>query len=259
MRGWWLLLVAGCGRIDLDAVPGDAAPIDVVTKVCAAPIGHDEDGDGVDDACDGCPHLPDGAQVDGDGDGVDDLCDPRPQTATEHIAYFDPFVSRDPSWTTFATNSTLDGESIVDDSSIKLVMRRPRESGNATYVLGGVFGDGTTLRRQLLLGPRTGSTSASYYCELEGIPPDGKLGLTYTPDGNNYTVAVRSNGPPPGNGDFLLAIDDFYPDLACTTTWAVPDQHITATLPAGLATNEVSIAIQEVAVSLHYFLVIGSM
>lgn len=42
----------------------------------------DFDADGAGDACDACPHLPNG-NADGDGDGVGDECDPQPQVATE--------------------------------------------------------------------------------------------------------------------------------------------------------------------------------
>jgi hypothetical protein len=251
MRGWLLLLV-GCGRIAFD---------EAAVKVCEAPVGHDEDGDGIDDACDGCPHLPDAAQIDRDGDGVDDLCDPQPAIATERITYFDPFVVRDPSWTLVSMSGTFDGESLVGDTrgGGNLVLHRVRSSDSATYVIGGTFGDGTTLRRQLLVGSRDSAGTTDYYCELEGVPPDGKLGATYTFDGVNHTVAARADGPYPGNGDFLLAFEDRYPAVACTTTWPVVDPQIEATLPAGLVSDQITISLQELVISFHYFLEIDTM
>src|SRR5207237_803581 len=42
----------------------------------------DADGDGVGDACDDCPGVPDREQSDGDGDGVGDACDPCPGDAS---------------------------------------------------------------------------------------------------------------------------------------------------------------------------------
>jgi len=54
------------------AVGSDAGP-DAGTT--CTPIGHDEDGDGVDDACDNCPTWPNGGQADADGDGVGDVCE----------------------------------------------------------------------------------------------------------------------------------------------------------------------------------------
>jgi hypothetical protein len=73
IRGWSLVL-ASCGRIGFD--PSDG----VVTPVCMVPVGHDEDHDGIDDACDVCPHVADGPQLDRDGDRVGDACDPDPDT-----------------------------------------------------------------------------------------------------------------------------------------------------------------------------------
>jgi hypothetical protein len=51
------------------------------------PAGHDEDGDGIDDALDNCPHIA-GSTADGDGDGVGDLCDPHPGTPGDSIGLF---------------------------------------------------------------------------------------------------------------------------------------------------------------------------
>lgn len=50
---------------------------------------HDEDGDGILDACDLCPHLA-GFDVDPDGDGVGSACDPDP-AMPNRIAFFEGF------------------------------------------------------------------------------------------------------------------------------------------------------------------------
>src|SRR5262245_15534882 len=83
-----IVAVTGCGRFDFDASP-DASP--------DAPA-HDEDGDGIADARDDCPHRPDPLQTDSDGDGVGDACDPDP-TTRESIAFFDPFTAPRSEWT----------------------------------------------------------------------------------------------------------------------------------------------------------------
>jgi len=58
---------------DRDASNGDSKPIDA--KPCV-PVNHDEDLDGIDDACDLCPTVTDD-KLDTDGDGVGNDCDPN--------------------------------------------------------------------------------------------------------------------------------------------------------------------------------------
>lgn len=85
----------GGGGDDDAGVTGDAAP-------CASAVGHDEDLDGVDDACDVCPHVYDPDQADttevGLGglspDGVGDACDPHP-AGPDHLLVFDGFADGD--------------------------------------------------------------------------------------------------------------------------------------------------------------------
>lgn len=77
------LLACGCDVVfRIDEVPSP--------PTCAEATSHDEDGDGVHDACDVCPGIPDD-QADGDGDGVGDACDPDPTTA-QHIVLFESFA-----------------------------------------------------------------------------------------------------------------------------------------------------------------------
>ena len=57
------LALAACGRWNFDPLQDDAA------------TGHDEDGDGIVDADDPCPHVA-GDRTDEDADGVGDACDP---------------------------------------------------------------------------------------------------------------------------------------------------------------------------------------
>lgn len=93
--------LAACGRVDFaaraDALAADAPRADAVrladtgdslTVACGT---HDEDQDGVPDACDNCPALAND-QLDSDGDGVGDACDPRPLSPTEHLALFEAFA-----------------------------------------------------------------------------------------------------------------------------------------------------------------------
>jgi hypothetical protein len=78
-----LLGLSACGRIDFDA---RVAASDAGTDTPES-IGHDEDGDGIPDTSDPCPHVP-GDATDTDGDGVGDACDVHPNQATEHWLAF---------------------------------------------------------------------------------------------------------------------------------------------------------------------------
>jgi hypothetical protein len=80
------LLACGCDVVfRIDELPPPPS--------CAEASSHDEDGDGVFDACDVCPGIADD-QTDSDGDGVGDACDPNPGT-DQHIVLFEPFVTND--------------------------------------------------------------------------------------------------------------------------------------------------------------------
>jgi len=75
----WLPLLALCGGCDL------ALGLDLAGEADGGVLTHDEDGDGIDDAVDGCPHLAGSAPDDGDGDGIPAACDDddaRASTAT---------------------------------------------------------------------------------------------------------------------------------------------------------------------------------
>ncbi len=86
----WVGLLA-CGRSGFTTQGPDARAID-------APPGHDEDGDGVADAVDNCPQLPNADQADLDGDGVGDACDPEPTLPRQSIALFTPMTGPDPTF-----------------------------------------------------------------------------------------------------------------------------------------------------------------
>ena len=85
------VLLAGCHLVF--PIDGGGEGDDGVPPPCT-PIGHDEDGDDLDDACDPCPHVsayddPD-ADKDDDRDGVGDGCDPEPGAPNVRL-WFDGF------------------------------------------------------------------------------------------------------------------------------------------------------------------------
>lgn len=62
-----------------------------LVSACSIPpfAGHDEDGDGIRDEDDPCPHIagPDGS-IDSDGDGIGDACDPAPNDPGDHKLFY---------------------------------------------------------------------------------------------------------------------------------------------------------------------------
>jgi len=57
------------------------------------PVGHDEDGDGADDACDNCPTWPNVSQADADSDGVGDACEaPGNPDLLDTLDHFEPWT-----------------------------------------------------------------------------------------------------------------------------------------------------------------------
>ena len=85
------------------ASASDGPSIDVPSN------GHDEDGDGIQDAFDNCPQLANADQKDTDGDRVGDICDPEPNNPRQSILLFSPMTGPDPSYT--ATGWTFGSDS----------------------------------------------------------------------------------------------------------------------------------------------------
>lgn len=73
---------------------------------CTGEVGHDEDGDGIDDACDACPFAS-GDATDDDGDGIAGACDPDPASKQTVLAFAGFGDERD---------LTLTGGAIEDDA-----------------------------------------------------------------------------------------------------------------------------------------------
>jgi hypothetical protein len=72
-----------------------------------------EDGDALGDACDPCPAIADDMNVDSDGDGVGDLCDPHIGTP-DHIVLFEGFHHGLPAgWTTSGGTWVADQDGIL--------------------------------------------------------------------------------------------------------------------------------------------------
>jgi hypothetical protein len=110
-----LVLGTGCNAIfglDRTHALEDAAVVDAAPDAVVCAIGHDEDGDGVDDGCDVCPEIADPDQADRDGDGIGDACDPNPDDPHDVLVVFDSFAFPTP-WAPVRGTWAQQGDALV--------------------------------------------------------------------------------------------------------------------------------------------------
>jgi hypothetical protein len=252
MRGALLVLVVGCGRIDFAEIANGTGDAPAVRN--CTPVGHDEDGDGIDDACDVCPHLADPQQADRDGDGVGDLCDPNPDTPTESIAFFDPFTSPNPRWMLTTSNYVGDAISVqARGSQWDGVLIQA--TANDMYVFGGqVTGVGTQAVHQLALevGPST-SAIPHYFCELYGDATGELVQMSWTFDDSTYMHGGMTPVPALG-GDFSLLFSQQQGVLGCDGTVRGTAGLTGGTVPAGIGAGYVQIQSFDIDIQLDYFI-----
>lgn len=250
------MLLAGCGRLAFDAAAGDGAVL------CVA-AGHDEDGDGIDDACDVCPHLPLDNQLDSDGDRVGDACDPHPTDPRDHVALFDPFTSLRPEWD-FVGALTIVGDELVYDAFDGGFgqLSVPVGPTNDTYVVGVQMLAGRTggVQRQLaLLAGKLGG-QASFYCDLNGSDSTTAYwSETYTLDGSSYMGQASSSAVGPVEArTFMQTVDYEGSRWVCETTYPVGSPRLDSTIPAGIPIEQFAIGMQGVNIHISYVLHIHS-
>lgn len=246
-----LVLCTGCGRLGFgynEPQPDAASSIDAWS--CTAPAGHDEDGDGFDDACDRCPQLADD-QADSDDDGVGDACDlaATPQQRT----FFDPFVAPRTEWTYGSTSLGAD-TLVISAVGTGVGLNWNAMPGRAVFETGGQIGLGGQGQRQFAIhiGERGGMTD--YFCELYDNGTMTKLGLTYSLDGSMSTIAVASMDIPSRieNATFRLVFEHTPPDLRCVAWWNDTRYDVVGA-PAGVIPRDLYVGVNNLDVQLHYF------
>lgn len=252
----WLLVLcaAGCGRWQFDAVATTDAGID--GRPCIA-IGHDEDSDGVDDACDVCPATSDD-QRDNDGDGVGDACDPLP-AASERFVFFDPFVAPNAEWDYGSIAQVANDSLVIPGIGKGTSPELATPPASERYTIVGSAGNVGTGDRQLSIQVGDASTPGRYYCELYEDATRRYLSITDTLDGSTYnSLAKQPLAAPFANGPLTLTLDHRPPNLVCSATWGGQAYEINATVPSGIAANKVFLAVTDADIILTSFTRISS-
>lgn len=205
-----LLCSIGCGRLDFvatnqqsdDAAISDARDTtDAAMQLCALAVTpHDEDGDGIDDACDVCPNVSDPAQADSDGDKVGDACDPAPAIAKQRVWFFDSF-EQDPTsrWVLSPEASWQSGEVVFTPSA---GIHRPQTEPNIDIYLEASIDDIGAPRRQFYIGSRSFTSDSVWYGEalddgpgLETLQVLRARNLMYLQYRFASVVGLYRNGP----------------------------------------------------------------
>lgn len=236
------MVLAGCGRVAFDPVAADA---------CAA-VGHDEDGDGLDDACDPCPHLA-GDAADADRDGVGDACDPN-TAPVDHFTLFEPFlVSRPDVWS--YNGQTMLGADVLNISGVNLasgveLLRAAVPGGEVVSFDLDVTAGGSGSQRQFAYQIADGDRT--YFCELNDQHAATSLNLTYTFDGATYTnvmIALASGSITSGHA--RITMQNAFPHIICTGEWNGQMLRAEGDVPASLTGTQHYFAANNVDVSLR--------
>lgn len=239
---WWLLvaLLAGCGRVAFDPLQG-----------------HDEDGDGLLDFEDPCPHVA-GDAADRDGDGVGDACDPNPDVPTEHFLVFatmqpgdQPFddasgFTQEPDALAFAGNIYPAISHVVGTARIDI-----------GFEIRGLVGTG---QHQIASGIDD-ATSATYYFDELNDDPGGirDVGITAYSSANGYQVLAQVDPGPMHAGVGLLrydAIAGASPSHHLLAGWTGQMFQTSAATPDYRGGQGIKFAINGLDVAIRYVVVI---
>jgi hypothetical protein len=261
MRWYWLVALSACGRWKFDA-HGDAASDGTgdgtADAVPCVAIGHDEDGDGFDDACDNCPQLVND-QTDTDGDGVGDDCDKNPTIPTEHIARFESFTSMPADMmvtTTGAATYMFNGESIAIDARgghffgvLPIAPMRDR------IVIGGSLNAyGTTGQQDLAIILEAGpGNPPRYYCELLKNGSTA-LNATYTFDGATFSNPGTTALASPPTGGFSFREDHYPPTMDCKLFHGGAMDDVAFTSLPAITPSQIDIYVEDMQVYIGWFI-----
>jgi hypothetical protein len=222
------LALLACGRIGFD--PGEVEPFP------CTPVDHDEDADGIDDACDVCPQIANLAQADRDGDRVGDECDPDPDEARDTLVFFDPFTVERPEWSFRGIpHAFVDDALVADTRDGQFRADLSAAPGADTYTLAIQLGAGGTGQRQLALYAIEDDTRL-YYCDLDQLAGTFFWQVSFTTDGVDFDAVDTSPADGPiENGRLLITMRHTPGRIECETTWPATDPLVGGPIPPGIA------------------------
>ena len=243
----WLALVvwSGCGRVAFD------------DTFCESAVGHDEDRDGIDDACDGCPHVADPTQRDDDGDTVGNACDPNPTIPRERIAFFDPFTTMRDEWEFFLTPVEFTGDAISQDLSNGTIYAQNRIAPLQVgfyQIAGRIAPAGTRDRNHGIL---VYDGQASHGCILydAGV---SQFVLNHSYDNMTFSVLEAVYAQTLSEGEFVVTMRESLPMASCSTTWPADASELASTIPGNFVPNRFAFHLKGGIVTLDYFIAIAT-
>ena len=189
-----LCIASGCGRREFALLSDSAMSSDALITFCRAAVApHDEDGDGIDDACDLCPQLADPAQADSDGDKIGDGCDPAPAAAKQRFVFFDPFT--DPTVANWdKTTDSMWAPDVLELSGFPTLVTAQRDSNVDITVEGEIKFVGLP-RRQFYIGSADVVSKILWYGEVIDFGDNNELMQVMRGNGQTFTQFASTPAP----------------------------------------------------------------
>lgn len=245
-----LLALGACGRRDFDAL-ADAAH-DGSSDALA---GHDEDGDGIPDSIDPCPHVA-GDRTDTDGDGVGDACDPNPTSPTEHWLLFATMQAGDTAFDDIA-GATQEADSLrfTTNNSPALTIALDKARIDLGWTANAVVGSS---QHQIAFGIDSAAATEYYFCELN----DDAMGIRDAAivqfDGTSGYTQLDQVDP----GAFHAGVGFSRLDAGTTssleTGWTGQLYNLSAATPAFIGGTDIRFSFNGLDVSIRYLAIIAT-
>jgi hypothetical protein len=236
----------------------------VHAQVCPSPIGHDEDGDRIDDACDRCPMIANASDPDGDGDGVGEACDPDPARACEERLMFDGFGLHRPALVVTG-DWRVEGDDLVrpDPASVGAFARFPDATfadvrARAALLITGFDTTAMTSHFKLATGATYSldAVRAGYGCSLHRL--DDTFALLLTDETAQAPPIVSSLSGDPMS-ELVIEVDNRRGSpLRCAVNGAMVQASVVAPGLAAMTVGEVMFYTDDVGGRVHWLDVLGT-